>query len=105
MTTVPSGRSGAGPTRTPTAREQSRQLAPVRQLSFSASEVLGLGLISAGAFAIPVVLPLLGLLLLWRSRTWRRADKGVATALVVFPVFVAAGVAGFLLLYRSWNFT
>ena len=87
-----------------TARERSRELAPVRQLSFTASEVIGLLLITVGAFAVPVVLPVLGLALLWRSRTWRRADKGVATALVALPVFLAAGVVGIVLLLRTWNF-
>lgn len=90
--------------RPPTASQQSRELAPLRQLSFSVSEVVGLFLISAGAFAIPVVLPVVGLVLIWRSRTWRRADKGVATALVVLPIFLAAGVVGFILLLHGWDF-
>lgn len=88
-----------------TAGGRSRELAPVRQLSFSASEVGGLVLVSVGAFALPVVLPVIGLLLIWRSRTWRRGDKGVATALVVLPVLLVAGVVGFTFLLRSWNFS
>lgn len=101
MTSAPAERR---PDRPPTSREQSRELAPLRQLSFSASEVIGLVLISVGAFAVPVVLPTVGLLLIWRSRTWRRADKGVVTALVVLPMFLAGGVVGFTTLLGSWNF-
>lgn len=101
MTSAPTERR---PERPLTSREQSRELAPLRQLSFSASEVVGLVLISVGAFAVPVVLPTVGLLLLWRSRTWRRADKGVVTALVVLPMFLAAGTAGFAVLLGSWDF-
>lgn len=105
MTSPPGpGRPTRGPSRPLTPREQSRELAPLRQLSFSASEVVGLVLVSVGAFAVPVILPVLGLLLLWRSRTWRRGDKGVATALVMLPVVVALGTVGFALLLRSWNF-
>ncbi len=101
MTSAPPQRR---PERPLTPREQSRELAPLRQLSFSASEVIGLVLISVGAFAVPVVLPSIGLLLLWRSRTWRRADKGIVTALVVLPMFLAAGTVGFVSLLHSWNF-
>lgn len=101
MTSAPTERR---PERPLTSREQSRELAPLRQLSFSASEVIGLVLVSVGAFAVPVVLPTVGLLLLWRSRTWRRADKGVVTALVVLPMFLAGGAFGFVALLGSWNF-
>lgn len=96
--------TSAIPSRPLTSREQSRELAPVRQLSFTASEVIALVLLSVGGFAVPVVLPLVGLVLLWRSRTWRRADKGVATALVVLPMLLVAGGLGCALLLRSWNF-
>jgi hypothetical protein len=93
-----------GDARPLTSRQQSRELAPVRQLSFTASEVIALVLLSVGAFALPVLLPLVGLALLWRSRTWRRSDKGVATALVVLPMLLVAGGLGFVLLLRSWSF-
>ncbi len=105
MTSAQTSRpAGRAPSRALTPREQSRELAPQRQLSFSASEVVGLILISVGAFAIPIVAPIVGLVLLWRSRIWRRADKGVATALVMLPVVATAGAVGLLLLLRWWNF-
>lgn len=72
--------------------------------SVTASDVTALLLISVGAFLAPVLAPVIGLLLLWRSRGWPRPDKGAATAVVVLPIVVAAGVVavdGFL---RVWRF-
>lgn len=72
--------------------------------SVTASDVTALLLISVGAFLAPVLAPVIGLLLLWRSRGWPRTDKGAATAVVVLPIVVAAGVVavdGFL---RIWRF-
>ncbi len=96
--------TSAPPSRALTPREQSRELAPVRQLSFTASEVIALVLISVGGFALPIVLPVVGLLLLWRSRSWRRSDKGVATAIVALPMLLVAGGLAFALLFRVWDF-
>jgi len=70
----------------------------------TASDVAGLLLISVGAFLAPIVAPVLGLLLLWRSGGWRRPDKGAATAVVVLPIVVAVGVVAIDSFLRVWKF-
>ena len=73
--------------------------------SYTAAELVALALLSLGALVAPIVGPVIGLVLLWRSRGWRRSEKGVATALVMLPVVLAAGAVGVVWFLRLWRFS
>lgn len=79
-------------------------LAPPIRPAVTAGDVAGLLLISLGAFVAPILAPVLGLLLLWRSRGWRRTDKGAVTALVALPIIAALGVVAVSWFLTIWRF-
>lgn len=64
--------------------------------SIGAVEVVALLLLTLGAFLLPFVGPLIGLVFVWLSDRWNRSEKLVATAivglLIVLPLVVLFGV-------------
>ncbi len=57
---------------------------------WGAVEILAVLGLTVGAFLLPVVGPLVGLVLAWVSVRWTRSEKVVATVLTLLPVLVLA---------------
>jgi uncharacterized membrane protein len=49
-------------------------------------EIGALLALTAGAFLLPVIGPIIGIVLVWASAQWTRREKRVATFVAVFPV-------------------
>jgi uncharacterized membrane protein len=66
------------------------------QSSIGAVEIAALLLLTVGAFALPVVGPLVGLLLVWLSNAWTRRHKIIATVIVlvllILPILLIIGL-------------
>ena len=60
-------------------------------------EIAAVALLSVGTFALPVVGPIVGLVLLWNSERWTSREKGIATALASLPLLLlTVPLVGFL---------
>jgi uncharacterized membrane protein len=64
--------------------------------SIGAMEIVALLLLTVGAFLLPIVGPLIGLLFVWLSNAWTVRQKIIATAIVVvlfvLPIVLLVGV-------------
>lgn len=63
-------------------------------------EILAVLGLTVGAFLLPVVGPLVGLVLAWISARWTRSEKVVATVLTLLPVLVLSLGAASLMTVR-----
>ena len=61
-------------------------------------EIAAVILLGIGAFVLPILGPLVGLILLWSSPQWTRPQKGIGTAITVVPTLLGAALPGLLLL-------
>lgn len=70
--------------------------APAPRMGIGAVEIVALLLLTVGAFVLPVVGPILGLVFVWVSTVWSTREKAFATFLVVvlllLPVVLLFGV-------------
>jgi hypothetical protein len=60
-------------------------------------EVVAVVGLTVGAFVLPVVGPLVGIVLVWVSTRWTRREKGIATVLAALPVLTLALGAAMLI--------
>jgi hypothetical protein len=71
---------------------------PAGRPSIGALEVAALLLITVGAFALPIIGPIVGILLVWASRVFTRGQKLILTAVVgvvfVLPIVGLVAVRG-----------
>ena len=64
---------------------------------WGAVEVVAVLGLTVGAFVLPVVGPLAGIVLVWMSARWTRREKGIATVLTALPVLTLALGAAMLI--------
>lgn len=64
-------------------------------------EILAVVGLTVGAFVLPIIGPVVGLVLVWGSARWTSREKWVATILTVLPVIVLALGALSLVTVRS----
>ena len=58
------------------------------RLGLGAVEIVALLLLTVGAFVLPLIGPLLGLVFVWLSTLWSTRDKIIATVIVVVLLFL-----------------
>ena len=87
-------RSSPARRRAPTARRRRRQ--PPRS-PWGPLEIMAVLLLIVGAFVIPIVGPLAGLVCAWLSPAWTRGEKWVATLLGSGAIVIAGGLVVSLL--------
>jgi hypothetical protein len=66
---------------------------------WSTLEITAILLLTVGAFVLPVIGPIVGLIFVWASRNWTRGDKWVATVLAA-----SGAITGLIFLGSTINF-
>ena len=68
---------------------------------WGAVEIIAVVALTLGAFVVPIIGPIVGIVLVWGSTHWTSREKTVATILTVLPVIVLAVGAIALVSVRS----